>query len=170
MTAADSSSVDGGPEQVPGAVGEGQAERPADNDPHDGAAHVAAAQAGAKGARQGERDQDGDERDRDPQGGRRQQDGQHRQQGTGGERQRRSGGGLDRARDVAGVDVQFGVQVRGQRVAGGQLDGDSAGGGRGKALGLVQGGQLGQLVFRNSSEFAFFLRDLRVLAVPLAGH
>jgi hypothetical protein len=81
-------------------------------------------------------------------------------------KRRRPGSGWD----VGRVDVQLGVQVSGQRIAGGQLGGDSAGSGRGKALGLVQGGQLGQLVFRDSSEFTFFLRDLRSLAVSLAGH
>ena len=45
----------------------------------------------------------------------------------------------------------------GQGTAGGQLDGDGAGGGRGKALGFVQGGQLGQFGFRGVGEFAFLL-------------
>jgi hypothetical protein len=84
-------------------------------------------------------------------------------------RQRRSGGGLDRVGDVGRIDMQFGVQVSGQGATGGQFGSDSAGGGRGKALSFVQGGQLGQFGFRAVSEFALFLRDLRTLAVPLAG-
>jgi hypothetical protein len=73
---------DGRAEQAPDAVGEGQAERAADDDAQHGAAHVAAAQVGAEGTGQGEGDEDGDERHRDPQAGRRQQDGEHRQQRT----------------------------------------------------------------------------------------
>jgi predicted nucleic acid-binding Zn-ribbon protein len=48
-------SADGGAEQVPDAVGEAEAERAADNDPQHRAKDVAAAQAGAEGARQTER-------------------------------------------------------------------------------------------------------------------
>ena len=51
--------------------------------PQDGAADVAAAQAGAEGTGQAQSDQDGDKRHRDPQAGRGQQDGQHRQQRAG---------------------------------------------------------------------------------------
>jgi hypothetical protein len=40
--------------------------------------------------------------------------------------------------------VQFGVQMGRQGITGGQLGGDDAGGGRGEALGFVQGDQLGQ--------------------------
>jgi len=69
--------MDGGAEQVPDAVGEGQAERSAHDHPHDGR-----------------------------------------------KRQRRSRGGLDRAGNVSGVDVQFGVQMGGQGATGGQLGGD----------------------------------------------
>ena len=51
--------ADGGAEQVPDAVGEGQAERPADHEPQDRTADAASAQAGAEGTGQGERDQSG---------------------------------------------------------------------------------------------------------------
>src|SRR4029077_10279258 len=161
--------ADGGAEQVPDAVGEGQAERSADDNSQNGAADVAAAQAGAEGTGQAQSDQDGDEGNRYPQVGRGQQDGQHRQQGAGSERQRRCPCGLDGAGDVGGVDVQFGIEMRGQGTAGAQLDGDGVGGGRGKALGFVQGGQLGQFGLWGGSEFAFLLLDLRAFAVALAG-
>jgi hypothetical protein len=94
--------ADGGAEQVPDAVGEGQAERSADDQPQDGAADAAAAQVGAEGTGQTESDQDDGKSDRYPQRGREQQDRQQREQGTGGKRQRRRGGGLDRAGDVGG--------------------------------------------------------------------
>jgi hypothetical protein len=87
--------ADGGTEQAPDAVGEGQAERSADDNPRDGAADVAAAQAGAQGTGQAQSDQDGDESNRYSQAGRRQQDGQHRQDGAGSERQCRCARGLD---------------------------------------------------------------------------
>jgi hypothetical protein len=58
--------ADGGAEQVPDAVGEGQSERSADDYPQDGAADVAAAQAGAEGTGQTESDQDGGKGDRYP--------------------------------------------------------------------------------------------------------
>ena len=78
-------------------------------------------------------------------------------------------GGLDGARDISGVDVQFGVQMGGQGAAVGQLGGDGVGRRRGKALGLVQGGQLRQFGLRGFGQFTFLLRDLRALAVALAG-
>jgi hypothetical protein len=65
--------------------------------------------------------------------------------------------------------MQFSVEVGGQGATGGQLDGNDAGGGRGQALGFVQGGQLGQFGFGGGSEFAFLLGYLRALTVTLAG-
>lgn len=65
--------------------------------------------------------------------------------------------------------MQLGVQMGSQGVPGGQLGGDGPGGARGKALGFIQGGQLGQFGVWGVSEFAFLLRDLRALAVTLAG-
>src|SRR5262249_57592669 len=109
-----------------------------------GGGEVGAGESGGEGGGQGKSDQDGGEGHRDPQSGRRQQDGQHRQQRAGYERQRRSGGGLDRIGDVGGIDMKFGVQVSGQGATGGQLGSNGVGGGRGKTLGFVQGGQLGQ--------------------------
>src|SRR5690242_203788 len=53
--------ANGGAEQVPDAVGEGQAERSADDEPQDGAADAASAQTGAEGTGQTESDQDGGE-------------------------------------------------------------------------------------------------------------
>src|SRR4029077_7002123 len=123
----------------------------------------------AEGTGQAQSDQDGNERNRYPQEGRRQQDGQHRQHGAGSERQGRCPGGLEWVGDVGGVDVQFGIEMGGQGTAGAQLDGDGVGGGRGKALGFVQGGQLGQFGLRGGGEFAFLLLDLRAFAVALAG-
>src|SRR5580693_1681060 len=127
--------ADGSAEQVPDAVGEGQAERSADDYSQHGAADVTPPQAGAEGTGQAESDQDRDEGDRYPSARPGQQDGQHRQQGA----------------------------------VGAQLDGDGAGGGRGQALGLVKGGQLGEFGLRGAGEFAFLLSYLGTLAVALAG-
>ncbi len=51
---------------MPDAVGEGQAKRPADDYPQDGAADIAAAHAGAEGTGQAESDHDGGKSDRYP--------------------------------------------------------------------------------------------------------
>ena len=71
--------------------------------------------------------------------------------------------------EIVGVDVQFGVEMGSQRILGGQLGGDGAGGRRGQALGLVEGGQFGQFVLRAVRELAFLLSELREFAVALAG-
>jgi hypothetical protein len=54
--------AEGGAEQVPDAVGEGQAECSADDQPQDGAADAAAAQVSAEGPGQAQSDQDGGQR------------------------------------------------------------------------------------------------------------
>src|SRR5271154_1405235 len=58
--------VDSGAEQVPDAVGEGQADCPTDDHSQDGAADIAAADSGAESASQGESDQDRGECHPDP--------------------------------------------------------------------------------------------------------
>ena len=58
--------ADGGAEQVPDAVGEGQAEGSADDEPQDSAADVAATQSGAEGTGQTESNQDDGKSDRYP--------------------------------------------------------------------------------------------------------
>jgi hypothetical protein len=63
--------ADGGAEEVPDGVCEGEAESSSDDHPRDGAADVASAQPGAKGAGQGQREQDSHEGHRDPEAGRR---------------------------------------------------------------------------------------------------
>ena len=83
-----------------------------------------------------------------------------------GERHRRRGRGLDRAGQFFGVDVQLGVEVGGQRVVRGQLDGHLLGGRLGQALGLVQRGQLGEL--RASGSSASSRRSCASSAVSLS--
>jgi hypothetical protein len=112
---------------MPDAVGEGEPERAADDDPQDGAADVAAADAGAHGTGQAESDENGDERDRDPQRCRGQQDGQQRQCRPRGERQRRRARGLEGTSEVVGADVQLGVEMGGPGIPGGELLGEGPG-------------------------------------------
>ena len=114
--------ANGRAEEVPNAVGEAQAEGAAHDHAEDGAADVAAAQPGAEGTGQGKSDQDAGEGHRDSCRGRRQQDGQHWKQGAGEKGECRSACGLERTRDISRVDVQFGLQVRGQGAMGAQVD------------------------------------------------
>ena len=62
--------MNGGAEQMPDSVGEGQPERPADDNSQYGAADIAAADAGAEGAGQAESDEDSKKSDRYAQPGR----------------------------------------------------------------------------------------------------
>src|ERR1035438_8013077 len=105
--------MNGGAEQMPDPVSEGQPERPADNNPQYGAADIAAADAGTEGTGQAKSEEDSDKRDRDPERGRGQQDGHQWQQGAGGERQCRRGSGLDGADEIVGVNVQLSVEMGG---------------------------------------------------------
>ena len=117
---------------MPDAVGEGQAERSADDEPQDGAAEVAPAEAGAAGPVR-------------PRAIRTAAKVTGTRAGPGaagwraeaaraeGERQRRCGGGLDGAGDVSGsMSVRRRDGRRGRRLV--SSVGDAPGGGRGQAL------------------------------------
>ena len=56
--------MNGGAEQMPDPVSEGQPERPADNNSQYGAADIAAADAGTEGTGQAKSDEDSDKSDR----------------------------------------------------------------------------------------------------------
>jgi len=64
---------------------------------------------------------------------------------------------LPRVGEVFGVDLQFGVQVGGQGVVLGQLGGDLGGGLRRESFGLIDRGQLGQLIGGHLAQLAAFL-------------
>lgn len=127
--------------QVADAVGEGQSYGAADDDPEHCTTWVPAADASADVPGDTKRHDDGDESDRDPPATSVEQDRQQWEQRPKSERQRGCERGLHRVGQMLRINVQFGIQVRRQRVMRGQLRGDRLRGFGGQALGLVDGGQ-----------------------------
>src|ERR1700761_4533320 len=111
--------TDGGTEEVADTPGEGEADGAADDHAEDGAADGALADAGAGRAGQTQGDQDDDDRARDPPRVGREQDGDQREQRAKGEGRGRGARRLEGVGQVFRVDVQFGVEMGGQRVVGG---------------------------------------------------
>ena len=132
--------------------------------------HRAATDEGADPAGDGQSNHDGDDGGPDAPVGGCEHDGEHRKHGTAQERDGRRQGCVPRVGDVFLADIEFGLEVRGEGIVFGELEGDLLGGGGRETLLLVDCHELGKLLFGHLFELALFFGDQGELAVALARH